>query len=83
MPVLTDPIRNVVPNLVYAATGHEVDLVMVDGRVLVRGGRLVAIDEDAVRAEVQQRAQEVAAAVKSDPQHYDMALLQAMDQGRL
>ncbi len=83
MPVLTDPIRNIVPNLVYAATGHEVDLVMVDGRVLVRGGRLVAIDEDAVRAEVQQRAEEVAAAVKRDPQHYDMALLQAMEQGRL
>jgi 5-methylthioadenosine/S-adenosylhomocysteine deaminase len=83
MPVLTEPIRNIVPNLVYAASGHEVDLVMVDGRILVRDGKVIHIDEDAVRAEVQQRAQEVAAAVKRDPQHHDMALLQAMEAGRL
>jgi 5-methylthioadenosine/S-adenosylhomocysteine deaminase len=83
MPTLTTPIRNLVPNLVYAATGHEVELVMVDGRVLVRNGRVVAVDEDAVREEVQQRAREVAAAVKRDPIHLDMALLQAMEEGKL
>jgi 5-methylthioadenosine/S-adenosylhomocysteine deaminase len=83
MPTLTTPIRNLVPNLVYAATGHEVELVMVDGRVLVRGGRVVAIDEAAVREEVQQRALEIAAAVKRDPIHLDMALLQAMEEGKL
>lgn len=83
MPVLTEPIRNIVPNLVYAASGHEVDLVMVDVRILVRDGKVIHIDENAVRAEVQQRAQEVAAAVKRDPQHHDMALLQAMEAGRL
>lgn len=83
MPTLTEPIRNIVPNLVYAGTGHEVSLVMVDGRILVRNGRVLAIDEDAVRAEVQERAREVAAAVKRDPVHRDMALLQAMDEGKL
>lgn len=71
------------PNLVYAATGHEVDLVMVDGRILVRGGRVLAVDEAAVREEVQQRAHEVADAVKRDPIHLDMALLQAMEEGKL
>jgi 5-methylthioadenosine/S-adenosylhomocysteine deaminase len=83
MPVLTAPIRNLAPNLVYAATGHEVDLVMVDGRILVREGRVLAVDEAAVREEVQQRAQEVADAVKHDPIHLDMALLQAMEEGNL
>ena len=83
MPILTEPIRNIVPNLVYAGTGHEVDLVMVDGRILVRGGKVVAVDEDAVREEVQQRAREVAEAVKRDPVHRDMALLQAMEEGKL
>jgi 5-methylthioadenosine/S-adenosylhomocysteine deaminase len=36
-----------------------------------------------VREEVQQRAEEVAAAVKRDPVHLDMALLQAMEEGKL
>jgi 5-methylthioadenosine/S-adenosylhomocysteine deaminase len=31
-PVLEGPIRNIVPNLVYAASGHEVRTVMVAGR---------------------------------------------------
>ena len=83
MPILAEPIRNIVPNLVYAATGREVALVMVDGRILVRGGQVVAIDEAAVRAEVQERAEEVAAAVKRDPVHLDMALLQPMREGYL
>ncbi|MCB0146708.1 MAG: amidohydrolase family protein [Caldilineaceae bacterium] len=83
MPILAEPIRNIVPNLVYGATGREVALVMVDGRILVRGGQVAAIDEAAVRAEVQERAEEVAAAVKRDPVHLDMALLQPMRDGYL
>ncbi len=38
LPVLNDPLRNIVPNLVYAATGKEVDLVMVAGRVVCATG---------------------------------------------
>jgi 5-methylthioadenosine/S-adenosylhomocysteine deaminase len=82
-PVLTEPIRNIVPNLVYAASGREVDLVMVDGRILVRNGRVLGVDEEAVREEAQLRAQEVAEAVERDPVHLDMALLQAMEEGKL
>ena len=83
MPTLVEPIRNIVPNLVYAATGREVTLVMVDGQILLRNGRLVAIDEAAVIAEVQERAEEVAAAVQRDPVHLEMALLQPMRAGCL
>lgn len=82
-PVLTEPIRNIVPNLVYAASGREVDLVMVDGRILVRNGSVLRVDEEAVRAEAQLRAQQVAEAVGRDPLHLDMALLQAMKEGKL
>jgi hypothetical protein len=35
-PVLEAPVRNIVPNLVYAGSGHEVRAVMVAGKVLVR-----------------------------------------------
>jgi 5-methylthioadenosine/S-adenosylhomocysteine deaminase len=82
-PVLEAPIRNIVPNLVYAATGHEVRLVMVAGCVLVRGGQVLSADEAQVRSEAQAQAEEVARCVADDPAHKGMALLDAMQAERL
>ena len=83
LPVLNDPLRNIVPNLVYAATGKEVDLVMVAGRVLMRDGRILTTDEAEARAMAQAMADEVAAAVRRDPAHRDLALMDAMDKGQM
>ncbi len=82
-PVLTEPIRNIVPNLVYAASGREVKTVVVAGKVLVRDGKVMTADERAIRAEVQAQAQGVAARVAADPVHEKMALLEAMKAGWL
>ena len=41
---VTDPVRT----LIYHAHAKDVETVLVDGRVLVRGGALVALDEDAL-----------------------------------
>ena len=82
-PVLTEPVRNIVPNLVYAASGHEVKTVMVAGKVLVREGDVLAADEDAIRAEAQVQAEAVAQRVAADPVHKGMALLEAMRTDRL
>jgi 5-methylthioadenosine/S-adenosylhomocysteine deaminase len=82
-PLLTAPIRNIVPNLVYAASGQEVDLVMVAGRILQRDGCLLVADERAVREEAQAMAAELAAAVTRDPIHHELALLDAMEKGWL
>ena len=82
-PVLEAPVRNIVPNLVYAASGHEVKTVVVAGRVLVRDGKVLTADEDAVRAEAQAQAKAVAQRVAADPVHRGMALLDAMEVGRL
>ena len=82
-PILDEPIRNIVPNLVYAATGTEVDLVMVAGRILVRDSGLLNADAASVRAAAQEAAEELAAAVAHDPIHRELALLDAMDKGWL
>ncbi len=82
-PVLLDPIRNIVPNLVYAGSGHEVKTVIVGGRILVRKGQVLTVDEAAIRAEAQEQATIVAQLVGADPVHYDMALLTAMEAGNL
>jgi 5-methylthioadenosine/S-adenosylhomocysteine deaminase len=83
MPVLEAPIRNIVPNLVYAGTGREVTLVMVDGKILVRTGKVITADEAAVRAEAQLQAADLARRVAADPIHLGMALLEPMAQGLL
>jgi 5-methylthioadenosine/S-adenosylhomocysteine deaminase len=82
-PVLTEPVRNIVPNLVYAASGHEVKTVMVAGKVLVRDGEVLTADEVAIRADAQRQAEAVAQRVAADPVHKGMALLEAMRAGRL
>jgi cytosine/adenosine deaminase-related metal-dependent hydrolase len=52
-PVFSDPIKA----LVDAASGRDVDTVIVDGKVLVQGGRATRVDEDALRAKVRQVTQ--------------------------
>ena len=82
-PVLEAPVRNIVPNLVYAGSRHEVKTVMVAGKVLVQDGEVLVADEAAIRAEAQVQAEEVARRVAADSVHKEMALLEVMEAGRL
>lgn len=82
-PVIDTPVRNIVPNLVYAGSGHEVKTVMVAGRVLMRDRQVLTADEAAIRAEAQVQAEAIARRVAADPVHRSMALLAAMESGRL
>jgi 5-methylthioadenosine/S-adenosylhomocysteine deaminase len=82
-PVLEAPIRNIVPNLVYAASGHEVKTVMVAGNVLVQDAVMLTADEDMVRAEAQIQAETIAGRVNADPIHKDLHLLRMMEAGCL
>jgi 5-methylthioadenosine/S-adenosylhomocysteine deaminase len=82
-PILLDPIRNIIPNLVYAGTGHEVKTVLVAGKVLVRDYAVLVADEAAIWAEAQRQAEAFERRVAADPRHKDMALMQAMAAGQL
>ena len=55
-PVYNEPMRNIVPNLVYSARGDEVVLAAVDGQVIYEDGRLTGLNETDVLAQVQQLA---------------------------
>ena len=46
------PRNDLLQQMVYAENGSSVDLVMVDGRIVVEGGRVLTVDETAVAAEV-------------------------------
>jgi 5-methylthioadenosine/S-adenosylhomocysteine deaminase len=51
------PLNDPVNALVYAETGADVELVMIDGRIVVRGGRVLTVDEDALNDRIQAAAE--------------------------
>lgn len=64
-PVILSPVRNVVPNLVYSAKGGEVEMVLVDGKVLVEDFQVCTVDEKQVVRDAQQAAKRVADAAQT------------------
>lgn len=67
--VLVDPARlhasppspDVYSTLVYSTRSEQVDTVLVDGKVLLRRGKLVAWDEGAVRADASRELERIVA----------------------
>jgi cytosine/adenosine deaminase-related metal-dependent hydrolase len=55
----TSPTFDPVANLVYAAHGGDVDTVLVAGRVLMRGRRVLVADEGGIVEEAEKRGRGV------------------------
>jgi 5-methylthioadenosine/S-adenosylhomocysteine deaminase len=58
----TTPIYNVVSNLVYCATGDNVDTVIVDGKLLLKNGKFTDLNEK----EVLEKTQKIAERIQND-----------------
>lgn len=50
------PVHNPIANLVYCAHGGSADTVIVDGRVLMRGGKVLTLNENDLYEEARDRA---------------------------
>lgn len=62
MPIYTSPMRNMIPNLVYSATGSsEVHTVIAGGRVIVRDHKLLGVDWEKIADDAQTAADRMAA----------------------
>jgi 5-methylthioadenosine/S-adenosylhomocysteine deaminase len=61
MPVLRNPVRNIVPNLVLSARGDEVAMSVIDGQVVYEDGRITTIAEGELLESIQQVSEEVSA----------------------
>jgi cytosine/adenosine deaminase-related metal-dependent hydrolase len=57
------PYRDPIKALVQCGTGDDVSRVIVDGRTVVEGGRVVGVDEDRVLADAQREAERLWAEV--------------------
>lgn len=60
------PENDLVKQLVYCENGSSIELVMVDGQVVVRNGRLTTLDEQAVYWRVRQARAELEAVVREE-----------------
>jgi cytosine/adenosine deaminase-related metal-dependent hydrolase len=58
------PLLNPVANLVYSSSGEATDSVMVDGRWLMRGRKLLTVDEEQLKQKVMQHAASAARGAK-------------------
>ncbi len=47
------PLYHPVANLVFAADGHSVDTVVIDGKVVLENGRMQTIDEESIMLELE------------------------------
>lgn len=83
LPTLDLPIRTIVPNLIYAATGREVTDSMVAGNWVMRDRQPLHIDAETVCATAQQEGVTVSQNVLADPVHKGMALLDPMSKGQM
>ncbi|HIE23872.1 MAG TPA: amidohydrolase [Candidatus Korarchaeota archaeon] len=82
-PIITDPVRNIAPNIVYSARGDEVETVIVEGKVIVEEGKMLTLDEEKVIEEAQEAAEEVTMAASEDYKRAGSRLVWAMKQGLL
>ena len=83
LPIIDEPIRTLVPNLIYAGTGKEVQTMVVAGRIVMRNREMLTLSEPQVRAEAQRQAELIGQRVAKDPLHRDLLLLSAMRAGQL
>jgi 5-methylthioadenosine/S-adenosylhomocysteine deaminase len=58
----TTPRPDLVSTIVYAAVAGDVETVVIDGRVVMRGRELLTLDEGAVIAEARSAARQLSAA---------------------
>lgn len=82
-PVLTKPIRNIVPNLVYSARGDEVDTAIIDGKVIMENKQILTIHEKEEILKAQQTAENIVSRAEEDILKADSDILQMVRDGLL
>ena len=83
MPIITHPVRNVAPNIVYSARGDEVETVIIDGKIVVQDRNVLTMDEEKIMEDAQKASDEICAAAAEDFFKADSQLAKAVKKGLL
>ncbi|EZH65964.1 hypothetical protein DH09_14150 [Bacillaceae bacterium JMAK1] len=65
-PVIKEPMRNHIPNLIYSARGNEIERVMVGGKTLYYKENFLTVDEEKIMYECQQEATRITSKITPD-----------------
>ncbi|WP_353893062.1 amidohydrolase [Proteinivorax hydrogeniformans] len=82
-PALHSPQRNIVPNLVYSASGSEVESVIIDGKVVMEDRKLISVDEKQAVQEGQEAAEKIAKRAEEFYDSMETTLSKKMKEGLL
>jgi len=82
-PIITTPVRNIAPNIVYSARGDEVEMVIIDGKVVVEDRLVLTMDEGRILEEAQKAADEITTNAVEDYMAADSLLARAAKKGLL
>jgi 5-methylthioadenosine/S-adenosylhomocysteine deaminase len=82
IPVLRSPVRNIAPNLVMSATGEEVTMSIVDGKIIYEDGKILTIDEDQALDYAQKSAEQMSKAAADAVREHDTPQYQMTREGR-
>ena len=83
-PVILAPVRNIVPNLVYSAHGNEVEMSVIDGRIIMEDRKVLTVIEEEAVCEAQKAAERIAAqAAVIFEDMKDTPLMKMMERGEL
>ena len=80
-PIFDDPIRNVIPNLVFSARGDEVEMVIIDGKVIVEEHKILTVNELDIIKKANQAASRISQNLKQSKWLDVMQLAKATSQG--
>lgn len=59
-PVILTPMVNFMQNIVLAATGEEVETVIIDGKIVMEDRKVLTADEESIKKEAQEAGQDAA-----------------------
>jgi 5-methylthioadenosine/S-adenosylhomocysteine deaminase len=82
-PIITTPVRNIAPNIVYSARGDEVETVVIDGKVVMEDRSVLTMNEEEVIEDAQKAATEITTAAADDYFEADSHLARAARKGLL
>ena len=82
-PVITYPLRNIVPNLVFSARGSEVEMVIIDGKVVVDNFKIQTVDEAKVLGKVAAEARKICELAAPEFETRKTGLYQMMKENQL
>ncbi len=83
MPIITTPVPNVAPNIVYSARGDEIETVIIDGELVVKDHVVLTMDEEKIMEDAQRASTEITTAAAEDYFKADSYLAKAVKAGLL